>query len=138
MGPLLKDQLCFALYSTSGAITKAYGELLKPHQLTYPQFVVLMALWQHNGASVTQLAKVVSLSKATLTPILKKLESTGFLRRENVPDNDRTKSIVLSKKGQDFATQGETIAKLALCATGLDDTEAEQLIALCNTITANL
>ncbi len=138
MGPLLKDQVCYALYSTSGEVTKAYAELLKPHQLTYPQFVVMMALWQDDGASPTNLAKAVGLSKATLSPVLKKLESHGYLKREPVPGNDKAKSISLTKKGRDLATEGENIARLALCATGLSETEVKQLITICNKIKNNL
>lgn len=138
MGPSLKDQVCYALYSTSGEVTKAYGELLKPHQLTYPQFVVMMALWQDDGASPTNLAKAVGLSKATLSPVLKKLESNGYLKRESVPGNDKAKSMALTKKGREFAAEGENIAKLALCATGLNETEVKQLVSICNKIKNNL
>ncbi|AFI84621.1 MarR family winged helix-turn-helix transcriptional regulator [Methylophaga nitratireducenticrescens] len=138
MGPLLQDQVCFALYSTSGEVTKAYGKLLKQHRLTYPQFVVMMALWKNDGASPTQLASVVGLSKATLSPILKKLEATGYLLRKSVPDNEKTKSMVLTQKGREFAGEGEAIAKMALCATGLNETEVNQLIAICNKIKNNL
>ena len=138
MGPLLQDQVCFALYSTSGEVTKAYGKLLKQDGLTYPQFVVMMGLWQNDGASPTQLAKAVGLSKATLSPILRKLESNGYLVRESVPDNDKTKSMVLTPKGREFADEGEHIAKLALCATGLNETEVNKLIAMCNKIKNNL
>ena len=138
MGPLLKDQVCYALYSTSGEVTKAYGELLKQHQLTYPQFVVMMALWENDGASPTHLAKAVGLSKATLSPILKKLESNGYLLRENVLGNDKTKSMVLTQKGREFAIEGENIAKMALCATGLSESEVKQLLTICNKIKINL
>ena len=98
----------------------------------------MMALWQNDGASPTQLAKAVGLSKATLSPILRKLESNGYLVRESVPDNDKTKSMVLTAKGCEFADEGENIAKLALCATGLNETEVNQLIAMCNKIKNNL
>ncbi|MCL5975164.1 MAG: MarR family transcriptional regulator [Gammaproteobacteria bacterium] len=138
MGPLLKDQVCYALYSTSGEVTKAYGELLKHHQLTYPQFVVMMALWENDGASPTHLANAVGLSKATMSPILKKLESNGYLLRENVVGNDKSKSMVLTQKGREFAIEGENIAKLALCATGLSESEVKQLLTICNKIKTNL
>ncbi|MCL5974969.1 MAG: MarR family transcriptional regulator [Gammaproteobacteria bacterium] len=138
MGPLLEDQVCYALYSTSGEVTKAYAELLKPHQLTYPQFVVMMALWQDDGASPTNLAKAVGLSKATLSPVLKKLESNGYLIKEAVPGNDKVKSMVLTKKGRELAAEGENIAKVALCATGLNETEVKQLLGICNKIKTNL
>ncbi|MCX4187487.1 MarR family winged helix-turn-helix transcriptional regulator [Methylophaga sp. OBS4] len=138
MGPILKDQVCYALYSTSGIVTQAYSSLLKRLKLTYPQFVVMMALWQKDGVSVTTLAHQVGISKATLSPMLKNLEASGFLYRNTVPGNDRVKSIVLTELGTKSVTEGETIAKAALCATGLSDEEAATLIGLCNKIKNNL
>ncbi len=138
MGPLLSEQVCYALYSTSGVITRAYRELLQPHQLTYPQFVVMMALWHNNGASLTETANSVGLSKGTLTPILRKLETAGYIRRELVCGNDRTKSMILTKKGRDFANEGEKITAQALCATGLSQDEARTLIRLCTSIRTHL
>jgi len=84
MGPELDKQVCYALYSTSGLITQAYRSLLEPLKLTYPQFVVMMALWENDNISVTQLAKTVSLSKSTMTPLLKRLEALGYITREFV------------------------------------------------------
>lgn len=138
MGPLLSEQVCFALYSTTGVITRAYRELLAPHQLTYPQFVVMMALWDDNGASLSQIAKRVGLTKGTMTPILKNLENSGYIRRESIPGNDRMKSMVLTEKGRAFAQQGDEITQQALCATGLASDEAQTLIRLCSNIRSNL
>jgi DNA-binding MarR family transcriptional regulator len=134
----LSEQVCFALYSTGGAVTQAYAGLLAPHNLSYPQFVVLMGLWQNNSISVTALSSIVGLTKGTLTPILKKLESNNFLNRHRVVGNERTLSIVLTEKGRAFAEEAEQIAKKALCATGLNSEEATQLIQLCDKIKANL
>lgn len=138
MGPLLSEQVCFALYSTTGEITKAYRDLLEPHGLTYPQFVVMMALWHDNGASLTDTAKSVGLSKSTLTPMLKKLERLGYIERQFVVGNERTKSMQLTEQGEKFAKEGGKIAKLALCATGLSEEEAKTLIQLCFNIKENL
>lgn len=136
--PSLSDQICFALYSTSGEVTKAYSQLLTPHNLSYPQFVVLMGLWQKNGASVTELSAIVGLSKGTLTPVLKKLERQGFLVRKRVEGNERTMTLLLTGQGEAFASESKQITKQALCATGLTDKEAGQLINLCNKIKHNL
>lgn len=137
-GPRLSEQVCFALYSTGGMVTQAYTSLLAPHKLSYPQFVVLMGLWQNNRISVTALSSIVGLTKGTLTPILKKLESHDFLKRHRVVGNERTLSIVLTEKGRAFAEEAEQIAEKALCATGLNSEEAAQLIQLCDKIKANL
>lgn len=137
-GPRLSEQVCFALYSTGGAVTQAYAALLAPHDLSYPQFVVLMGLWQNDSISVTALSSIVGLTKGTLTPILKKLESNNFLKRNRVVGNERTLSIVLTAKGRAFAKEAEQIAEKALCATGLSHDEADQLIQLCDKIKTNL
>lgn len=138
MGPLLNEQICYALYSTSGKITQAYKKFLDPHDLTYPQLVIMMALWHNNGASLTHLAKEVGLSKGTLTPIIKRLESMGFLERRFAVGNERTKSMLLTKKGQEFSKEGERITNFALCATGLTHIESKTLIELCSKIKASL
>lgn len=138
LGPLLNEQVCYALYSTTGKITRAYKKLLAPHDLTYPQFVVLMALWQDNGASLTNTATKVGLSKGTLTPILKRLESMGFIERRFAQGNERTKSMLLTKKGREFSAEGERITELALCATGLSIDESQTLIQLCSKVKTTL
>ncbi|HET8807069.1 MAG TPA: MarR family transcriptional regulator [Methylophaga sp.] len=134
MGPILDDQVCYALYTTSGLVTQAYADLLKPHGLTYPQFVVLMALWESDGKSMTQLAKRINLSKATVSPILKKMEQSGWISRASVPGNDRLKSVLLTEQGKGLAEEGKQITQAALCSTGLSQSEANDLLSLCSKI----
>ncbi len=138
MGPLLHKQVCYALYSTSTVVTKAYSGLLKPLKLTYPQFVVMMALWEKDHVSITALAKVVGLSKSTMTPIIKRLALLNYITKTQEEGNERQKCIVLTKLGRSHAAAAEEAAKKALCATGLNDDEATQLIALSNKIKHNL
>ncbi|WP_292441563.1 MarR family transcriptional regulator [Methylophaga sp.] len=138
MGPKIAEQVCYALYSTSGAVTQAYASLLSPFQLTYSQFVVMMGLWQQDAVSVTELGRFIGLSKATLTPMLKTLENRGYLQRNRVPGNERTMAITLTRQGRDFARQAEQVAEQALCATGLTKEEAAQLIALCDKVKRRL
>lgn len=138
MGPKIHDQLCFALYSTSGLITQAYRSLLEPLNLTYPQFVVMMALWEKNEVSVTELATKVSLSKPTMTSLLKRLELLNYINREYLPGDDRKKCISLTPQGKSIAKKADIVAKQALCASGLCNEEAEQLISLCRKIKTHL
>jgi len=138
MGPLLHEQVCYTLYSTSGVITQAYRSLLEPLKLTYPQFVVMMALLQKDKVSVTQLAETVGLSKATMTPLLKRLEVLEYIRREFKTGDERQKCISLTTLGRELATDVDRVAKQALCATGLSHDEAEQLISLCQKIKLGL
>ncbi len=138
MGPLLHNQVCYALYSTSNVVTKAYSGLLKPLQLTYPQFVVMMALWEKDHVSVTQLAAAVGIGKSTMTPLVKRLETLNYITKKLEEGDDRQKCIVLTPLGQSHAQAAEQAAKEALCATGLNDAEAQQLIALSNKMKKNL
>jgi DNA-binding MarR family transcriptional regulator len=138
MGPKLNDQVCYALYSTSGVITQAYRSLLEPHKLTYPQFVVMMALWKKDSVSVTELASNVGLSKPTMTPLLKRLELLNYINREFLLGDERKKCISLTASGKSLAIKAENVVKKALCATGLNSEEASQLISLCNKIKTTL
>ncbi|MDX2370809.1 MAG: MarR family transcriptional regulator [Colwellia sp.] len=138
MAPKLHDQVCYALYSTSGLITQAYRSLLKPLKLTYPQFVVMMALWEQDSVSVTELAREVGLSKPTMTPLLKRLELLDYINREFLSGDDRKKCISLTPTGKSLVEEADKVAKKALCATGLSTDEAEQLIALCNKVKTEL
>lgn len=138
MGPKLHEQVCYTLYSTSGVITQAYRSLLEPMGLTYPQFVVMMALWQKDKVSVTELATTIGLSKPTMTSLLKRLELLDYITREFEQGDERQKCIALTALGQSLASKADIVAKQALCATGLSNDEAQQLIALCQKIKIEL
>ena len=127
----LDEQLCFALYSASSHLTSLYRPLLEPLDLTYTQFIVLMALWQKDEISISQLAERTSLSKATMTPLLKRLEKKGLIHRKVLVDNERQKSIVLTDAGRDISLQSTEITNKVSCATGLTEQEAKSMIALC-------
>jgi len=138
MGPKLHDQVCYGLYSTSGLITQAYRSLLEPLKLTYPQFVIMMALWQKDSVSVTELATEVGLSKSTMTPLLKRLELLDYINRGFLAGDDRKKCISLTAIGTSLAEEADKVAKQALCATGLTAEETRQLILLCNKVKSEL
>lgn len=130
----LDQQLCFALYSASSKLTSIYRPLLDSLDLTYTQFVVLMALWEEDGIAISRLAERTSLSKATMTPLLKRLEKKGFIERQILADNERQKNIVLTKAGKKLSTQSMSITEKVFCSTGLSSKEADQIIIFCNKI----
>jgi len=134
MGPELDKQVCYALYSTSSQVTQAYRSLLEPLKLTYPQFVVMMALWENDNVTVTELAKTVGLSKSTMTPLLKRLEVLGYITREFELGSERQKNVALTALGKSIASDAEIVAEKALCATNLSNEEAKQLISLCKKV----
>ncbi len=138
MAVILQNQVCYALYSSSNVVTKAYSQLLKPLKLTYPQFVVMMALWQKDQVSVTELAQVVGISKSTMTPLLRRLERLNYISKSFVIGDDRQKSITLTTLGKSHAEGASKVAEQALCATGLNIDEVKNLLSICAKVKFNL
>jgi MarR family transcriptional regulator, organic hydroperoxide resistance regulator len=129
--PRLSEQLCFALYAASNVLTRAYRSLLEPLGLTYPQFVVMMALWEKDGVCITHLAACTKLGMPTMTPLLRRLEEKKLLQRQDSPADDRQKLINLTTEGRALAAQGEAVAREAFSRTGFQLSEAKQLLDLC-------
>ncbi|HEY0821369.1 MAG TPA: MarR family transcriptional regulator [Rhizobacter sp.] len=96
----LDQQLCFALYSSSLAMTKLYKPLLAPLGLTYPQYLALLVLWERDGIGVGELGERLFLDSGTLTPLLKRMESAGWLRRERAADDERRVVVHLTDEGR--------------------------------------
>ncbi|WP_059017102.1 MarR family transcriptional regulator [Mycobacterium sp. M26] len=98
--PRLDDQLCFALYSASRAVTAAYRPVLAELNLTYPQYLVLLVLWEEGHANVSRLSERLHLDSGTLSPLLKRLEAIGYISRERSADDERRVDIVLTPTGK--------------------------------------
>jgi DNA-binding MarR family transcriptional regulator len=100
----LDNQLCFALYSASRAIVRAYGPLLAESELTYPQYLTMMVLWESPGTpmAVGELGARLHLDSGTLTPLLKRLEQSGHVRRHRDPQDERRVLIELTERGLDL------------------------------------
>ncbi len=130
----LDNQLCFALYSASNRLTSIYRPILEPLGLTYTQFVVLMALWEQDGVSISELAQRTQLSKPTMTPLLRRLESKELIQLDRVAGNDRQKSVTLTREGQALASKSLPATEAAFCATGITKKQASEMIGLCNRI----
>lgn len=128
----LNEQLCFALYSASNHLTSIYRPLLEPLELTYTQFIVLMALWEKENISISQLAKKTKLSKATMTPLLKRLEDKKLIERQRLTDNERQKNIALTRAGRALSQQSTKITEQAFCMSKLSKEQAQVLIETCH------
>ena len=98
----LENQLCFPLYATSRLVTRLYQPLLEPLGLTYPQYIVLMILWQDAPCPVSQISERALLNTNTLTPLLKRLEQLGFIRRQRRASDERVVEISLSPAGAEL------------------------------------
>lgn len=116
----LDDQLCFALYSASRAVTRAYAPLLQPLGLTYPQYLVLLVLWERDGASVKQLGERLALDSGTLTPLLQRLESQGLVERRRGDDDERVVRIRLTAAGRALRGKARKIPSELACRAGYD------------------
>lgn len=132
----LNDQLCFALYAASSRLTQIYRPILEPLNVTYTQFIVLMALWEKDGVSISELAQETCLSKATMTPLLKRLEEKNLLLLERVAGNDRQKKVSLTEAGAALSKKSVAATEAAFCATGLSAEEAGNMIQLCRRLIA--
>lgn len=116
----LEDHLCFALYGAHQAMNAVYGPLLEPLGLTYPQYLVLIALWQKDDQTVGQLGTKLGLASNTLTPLLKRMEAAGHLDRSRSLVDERQVQITLSSAGRALETRANHIPGCILSATGLD------------------
>ena len=113
----LDQQLCFALYASSLAMTKQYKPLLEPLGLTYPQYLVMLVLWEADALSVSTLGQRLSLDSGTLTPLLKRLEAAGWLSRRRASDDERRVDIFLTPNGLALKARALHIPPHLACAS---------------------
>ena len=117
---LLDNQLCFALYSASLAMTKLYKPLLAPLGLTYPQYLVLLVLWEGDGITVSQLGDRLTLDSGTLTPLLKRLASLGLVQRLRDAADERRVLLHLTPAAVALRDQAVAVPQAIACATACD------------------
>jgi len=130
--PRLDQQLCFALYSASGLMTRLYRPLLDPLGLTYPQYLAMLALWQHAPSTVGDLGEALGLDSATLTPLLKRMEANGLVTRRRDPADERRVLVEPTAEGQALRARIKDVLAGLACAMPL---EAEELKSLHRTLT---
>jgi DNA-binding MarR family transcriptional regulator len=123
----LDRQLCFALYSSSLAMTKLYKPLLAPLGLTYPQYLALLVLWERDRLGVGELGERLYLDSGTLTPLLKRMESAGWLQRERAADDERRVVVSLTSEGRALRQKAHSIPRALASATGCNATELTEL-----------
>ena len=126
--PLLLDkQLCFALYSTSLAMTQFYKEPLSAIGLTYPQYTVMLILWEQDGVSLKHISDTLGQKSGALTPVIKRMEADGLVQRLRGVDDDRSLSIALTEKGKKLRKQGLEVNRCVAEACGI---EMDEVVAL--------
>lgn len=123
----LDNQLCFAVYSTSLAMTRLYKPLLDELGLTYPQYLVMLALWEREGGTVSELGEQLSLDSGTLTPLLKRLEASGLVTRLRDAVDERRVRITLTSAGRQLRLRA---ADVPACMLAASECSIDELIAL--------
>lgn len=134
-GPIkLDEQLCFALYAATNAVTRAYRPLLDAFGLTYPQYLVLMVLWQHGDSTPGQVARRLNLAPNAITPLADRLEQAKLLTRQRGDADRRVIRLALTEKGRDLEAAIVRVQANIACQTGLPPDELtalrDRLIAL--------
>lgn len=134
----LDQQICFALYGAAHAFTRAYKPLLEPLGLTYPQYLVMMALWEKETATVKALGEMLGLDSGTLSPLLKRLEQAGHITRKRGTVDERQVMIALTPKGADLKKEGVKVMAAIGNATGCGLDELVQIRDSVNALRDNL
>ncbi|WP_430309620.1 MarR family winged helix-turn-helix transcriptional regulator [Pseudomonas sp. PONIH3] len=121
---LLDNQVCFALHSTSLLMTKVYKPLLQALGLTYPQYLAMLVLWEQDGLTVGEISQRLLTDPGSLTPLLKRLESEGMLKRSRSREDERVVLVQLTDKGRALQAEAQRVPQCILQASGHS---AEQL-----------
>jgi DNA-binding MarR family transcriptional regulator len=129
----LDNQLCFALYSTSLAMTKLYKPLLDALGLTYPQYLAMLVLWEQDGLMVSEIGERLYLDSGTLTPLLKRLEAAGLIARIRAVEDERRVHITLTAAGRKLKTKA---AKIPDCILTAAQCPVPELMALTRQVQA--
>ena len=116
----LENQVCFAMYSATNAMIRQYRPLLQAYDLTYPQFIVLLTLYEKDNVSISEIGQKTLFDSGTLTPIIKKLEEKAFLKRIAVKEDERMKKVVLLDKALSKKDESISIPFKLACSLGVD------------------
>ena len=137
-GPRLDDQLCFALYAATNAITRAYRPVLGALGLTYPQYLVLMVLWQNGVSTIHTIAGRLRLGSNAITPLVDRLEDAGLVVRERSLEDRRVVYVDLTSAGDALRDAATAAQDVVVCCTGMSvdalDALRDELLALTDRI----
>jgi MarR family transcriptional regulator, organic hydroperoxide resistance regulator len=123
----LDAQLCFLLYAATRSVTQAYVPLLAPLGLTYPQYLVMLVLWEEEGVTLGRIGERLQLDSGTLTPLIKRMEAAGLVVRERSRDDERVLQVSLTDAGRRLKARATGVPLQLFCQTGLTSTAADRL-----------
>ena len=126
----LCNQVCFPLYACSKEMIRQYGPFLKELDLTYTQYIVMMVMWEKEEVSSREMAEYLHLDYGTLTPVLKRLEQTGYITRQRSDEDERTLKLTITEKGRGLKDKAAGIPSCIAASVGLTKEEFETLYRL--------
>jgi DNA-binding MarR family transcriptional regulator len=126
----LSNQICFPLYSVSRLITKAYKPHLDKMNVTYPQYLVLMVLWENDGVTVNDISKKLLLNTNTLSPLLKRMEALKLLDRTRSVEDERKVIVKLTEKGKNLEIQAASIPSELIKVLAQENTDLTEVLQL--------
>jgi DNA-binding MarR family transcriptional regulator len=126
----LPDQVCFPMYASSRMITRLYQPLLEEFDLTYPQYLVMLVLWQEKKLSVSELCQRLYLKTNTLTPLLKKMKVKQLIKKQRSKEDERTVHIVLTDKGKALEEAAKNVPAQLIASLNMSDKDIEQMRSL--------
>ncbi len=131
----LKNQICHSLYSATNALVRAYRPLLEPLDLTYPQYLVMLALWEEDHLPIKHLVETTRFDSGTLTPILKRLEHKGLITQLKPPKGDKRQRLIsVTDKGWERREQAAKVPEALMCQADMTAEQALELKALAETL----
>jgi len=136
--PKLSDQLCFDLYAASRAVTSAYRPVLGELGLTYPQYLVMLVLWENGTRTVRELTETLRLDHGTLTPVLRRMEANGLITRRRAAGDERVVEIDVTEAGAALGAHAEQIHCDMKAAIAFTDEQFQDLQATLRLLTANV
>lgn len=134
----LDNQLCFAIYACSREITRLYRPILEKLELTYPQFLTLTVLWEHERLTVKDIGELLYLDSGTLTPMLKRMEAMGLLIRVRASEDERKVYVELTEKGNNLREAALELPEKCIPHFGLGKGEYQDLLFKMNQLIGNL
>jgi DNA-binding MarR family transcriptional regulator len=128
----LENQICFPLYACSKELVRRYAPLLEPYKLTYTHYIAMMVIWEKGSVTVSDLGSKLFLDSGTLTPVLKKLESHGYITRERSTEDERCVMVCPTEAGWELREKLKDVPASVSCNVKLDEQEAKTLYYLLN------
>jgi DNA-binding MarR family transcriptional regulator len=134
----LDNQLCFALYTATNSITRFYRSLLNEYDLTYPQYLVLVVLWEKDGIAIKDVMRQLKLDSGTLSPIIKRLQSAELVEKVRTDEDERVVRLFLTDKAKQLEPLIAEVQTKVACKTDLSSSEFFELLSTLNELTNSL